>query len=283
MSRDVPNSGIYPGRFSKQNKQGLQSCRLLVQRSATDNGRSTMRRGSGKKPCVYYLWYMSDQLLRTKAIEEAMALREQRFREIGEVYEDVFASMIHPEENGVFSWPANPPRFRAIHTPGSTVIISDGLSDPFRNTARDPELVYNGFSVELFVELEGHVEFGDLISHFSLNMLGQVVQVALGHGQFSELFDQFRYLSMSLYGAQQFPEAYHGPHSTYGVLIGGPSPFVPDKVQLNIEEITLLSVRLIEADQLAAATKRDTGAEYRRGLVKSFQEAGSHSYTPLAF
>lgn len=222
-----------------------------------------------------------DQAQRNEAIEEAIHQRHAFFQGLGQVYEEVFASMIHPGLAGGMAWPANQPKYRAIHTPHSTIVITDGLSDPFRDPARDPDLEYNGYSLELFIELEGQVEFGDLIGHFGLNMLGQVSQAVLGHGQFADMLDQCNHVAMSLWGGKALPEVYRAENMTYGVLIGGPSPNVPRHFGLNLEEIALISLRLIDAEQLIASTNRVTGADFRRQLMEEFQAEGSHVYTPL--
>ena len=219
---------------------------------------------------------------RDQAIEEAIAQRHAHYAAMGEVYGEVFASMIHPGLAGGMTWPANQPQYRAIQTPASTIIITDGLSDPFRDPARDPDFLYNGYSLELYFELEGHVEFGDLIGHFGLGMLSQVSQAVLGHGQFADMFAQIGHLAMSLWGAQALPEIYRSENSTYGVLMGGPSPNVPSHISLNLEEVALISICLLDADQLIAATNRVSGGEFRSNLLRALQAAGSHVYTPLS-
>ena len=77
---------------------------------------------------------------REQAIEAAIQTRQEFYEGLGEMDADVLAPIISPMLMGGYDWPANRPQYRVIRTEKSTIIITDGLSDPFEQERFDKDL-----------------------------------------------------------------------------------------------------------------------------------------------
>lgn len=226
---------------------------------------------------------MAESNAREAAIQNAISLRHAAYGNFGEMNAEVLERGSETGHAASHTWPAHPSQYRLIHTPDTTVIITDGLSDPFREPARDLDLEFNGFSLELYAEFQGRHSLEELDGHYCFNMLGQVCNAVTGLGNFSEVMDQYGYVGLNLYGGGAFPEAYNGPHGVFGVFVGGKSAAVPHEITLNLEKVRLVSVRLLTHAQLIEATDRDTGGAYRDRLQAEFTSDGSHACGPFSF
>lgn len=68
---------------------------------------------------------------------------------VGRSDPDVISYLINPQFQGRPSWPNTRQAYRVVRTPGTLIIASDGLSDPFVDTNMDDA---NGFATEVFIE-----------------------------------------------------------------------------------------------------------------------------------
>ena len=215
---------------------------------------------------------------RTAAVREGRRLRETAYASFGEMEHDVFAPLLSPQFTGGQPWPAGRPQFRCIHTPDSTVLISDGISDCFEDEDRDEKLQYNGYGAEFYMEFPGHHSFSDFTGHYSLAVLGQVCNVAIGHGGIAELLDERGALSIQLSGIE-LPDLWLDGGRNCGVLLHQASEAVPDSIQLNIEEAKLISCCLLTGSDLAACA-RDSDS-YAAQLSLRLKKNGAGSFSPF--
>lgn len=215
---------------------------------------------------------------RTAAISEGRQLREAAYTAIGEMESDVFAPLLSPQFTGGQPWPAGRPQFRCIHTPDSTVLISDGISDCFEDEDRDEALRYNGYGLEFFMEFSGYHAFSDLTGHYGLSILEQVCGVAIGHGGVAELLDTRGAVSIQLSGIT-LPDLWLDAEGNCGVLLHQASTAVPDSIQLNKEEVKLVSCRLLTGSDLKACAR--DGGSYALKLSKRFKKTGADLYSPF--
>src|SRR5262249_21684709 len=68
---------------------------------------------------------------------------------IGPSDPDVIAYMINPQFRGKPGWPNLRQAYRIVRPPGTLIIASDGLSDPFVGSDIEDS---NGFDMEVFIE-----------------------------------------------------------------------------------------------------------------------------------
>ncbi|MEY3445070.1 MAG: hypothetical protein RLZZ519_3351, partial [Bacteroidota bacterium] len=85
---------------------------------------------------------------RLEAIETSRSMRQEFYKTLGELHDVDYEPYIESALRGGHEWPAKKARFQLIYTPVSTVVISNGLSDVFRDTRPDPKMEYNGYAIE---------------------------------------------------------------------------------------------------------------------------------------
>lgn len=216
---------------------------------------------------------------RKNAIQAARDLRMKHFREFGEVEELVMAPLIGPIFTGGYNWPAGRPQFRVIHTPNSTLVISDGMSDPFENEKNDPDLAYNGWTLEFYLEFPGRIEFDQFTGHYALAALTQITQTAIGHGGVEGALKEHGIMSVTM-NNEALSKPYANKNGEYGILLNVPSPNVPASIPLNLEkEVLLVSVTLITRSELSKVEKG--GGASRTALAESRKASGKFNYNPF--
>ena len=80
--------------------------------------------------------------------------RDKLYSSIGEVEPDVMAHIINPAFMGGPTWPALRQAFSTIHRGENTIVISNGLADPFD----DVEEKNSGFGIEIYAETKEPIQ-----------------------------------------------------------------------------------------------------------------------------
>src|SRR3954465_8802204 len=87
---------------------------------------------------------MADEI----ALRKTYEARELYTRQLGAADPDFLAPMLNPSLMGGPMWPDLRQAWRVVRNGGNTIILSDGLSDPFSDEA-DPNV---GFGIEVLGE-----------------------------------------------------------------------------------------------------------------------------------
>lgn len=82
------------------------------------------------------------------ALGQSCARRDTYWVSVGMVEQDVLGHLISPDLMGRPAWPTTRQAYRIIRRPGSIIIATDGMSDPFDDSTRQE----NDFGMELFIE-----------------------------------------------------------------------------------------------------------------------------------
>ncbi len=192
--------------------------------------------------------------------------RDACYALLGEVEPDVLAPLVNPALMGGPAWPAMRQAWNVIHRRGSTLVISNGLSDPFDPPGSDPETDRLGFGVEVYAEMRGQ-PMQDLARSWLFDLIYQVSQNVAHHGQFHRLIDRHGVLSMVL-EVKGLPPQWVSPDGMAGMLIGLPAASVPASFDTARGPVRLLAVTLLHPGEVAFLESSEDVLGNRRILAE---------------
>lgn len=220
---------------------------------------------------------MADSIdpMRQQAIDIARELRIKFYRSLGELKEEALTTRFSNEFSRDLSWPADQEQYRVIYTDKSTVVITDGLSDPFAQESEDPKLQRNGHGFEAFVEFSDKVKYELLTKSPMLSVLVGVVETLIAQGNAKKLLIENKYISMER-NDDRLPAKYQ-KEGRFGVMLGVKSANVPATMKLNLEDdVLLIGVKLLTYDELEKAAVDDDVVRVK--LEESFTDCYSPTF-----
>ncbi|HEY9101063.1 hypothetical protein [Chitinimonas sp.] len=149
-------------------------------------------------------------------------------------------------------WPALRQGWSVITRPASTLLASDGLSDPFGLDDSPPQAL--GFGLEVYAEALGH--FDDLAHSWLFELVRQVSQHVADHGNFLSLLQRHQFLTMLLH-VDGIPAEWRGPDGAVGILIGLPASGIPSGFETPYGPVRLAAITLLCPEELAFLEEGD--------------------------
>lgn len=183
---------------------------------------------------------------------ESAKSRNAFWSEIGTVRQDVITHLINPTFMGGPSWPSLRQAFIMVDTDEGTIIATDGLTDPYSDFDSNPEnQTYNGIGCEFFIECDEQLKsFEDVKNSWQFSILYQVAQLAAGKPDILNLFEDYGCISTELYDCS-VPKEFINKEERCGVLLGLESPGIPTEIQLSLEEVLTINIKLLTLQELA--------------------------------
>lgn len=244
---------------------------------------------------------------RQDAYKEGIKLRHNFFRSLGTLDDRI----IYLRGGGFrdHSWPENSTshnscKMRVIHTPETTILVTNGLTDIYTSPHQDENLQYNGIGAEFYMEFYGDIPFEIMHKHFAMALINSTSQIALGHGDIKKLMLSQQYVSVEfiekdieLWVNRENNEN-HDFHSflkwtrflkdnSFAIMLGMESKLVPQKVQFNLEEILMISIKPIDSKWLTKTklrSKDDAVAKaVRQEIMKGWKDSGEMNLVPLTY
>lgn len=203
------------------------------------------------------------------AVADDPLARSQRRRDafwaqVGVVERDVLGHLISPALLGGPRWPTTRQAYRIVRREGGTVLLAtDGMSDPFD----DADRAVNGFECELFLET-GDLPPGEIgepgniepLKHsWAFELLTSIAATVADAEGARAAFDTYGVLSIEVPGVSRshaikdaVPARFVTTDDALGVLVGGPAPDFPDRIDgMPLSPVRLLPVVLLTATELA--------------------------------
>lgn len=209
---------------------------------------------------------------------------DRHWQSVGTVEKDVLAYLISPSLTGGPYWPSTRQAYRVVRRGNNIVLATDGLSDPFD----DAEGLGNGFEMELFLETadipdkaRGTLGDVDPLRHsWAFELLEHVAKTVANAGGITHPLENHGVLSLELPGfsqshlmSDQLPDLFVTAADAAGVLLGGPAPDFPTRLDdMPLSPVQLVPVVLITAAELEYV--RTGGRAAREDLVARLQAAG---------
>ncbi|MBT1710028.1 hypothetical protein KK062_17410 [Fulvivirgaceae bacterium PWU5] len=154
------------------------------------------------------------------------------------------------------------------------------MSDPYSDFDTNPNnQAYNGIGCEFYLECDEVIEdFQVFQSSWQFRVLYQMAQQAASNPNIGGIIEEYTYISTELYDCDDVPEALVNEEGRIGVLIGLPSATVPSRVQLSIENIRLVNVKLLTLSELSYIVQNGPEGRIKLGELLLQQEKSSKSF-----
>jgi hypothetical protein len=209
---------------------------------------------------------MSDS--REDLLARTYEARNGYLRQLGEVDPLVLAPLINPAFRGGPRWPDLRQAFGVVRRADRTIVVSDGLSDPFSDDP-DPNV---GFGIEVLLETADPIE-GSVQNDWPFWVVYDVAQQAAAHGGFRELIDELDVLSMEI-RARFGPDELATPQGRLGLLLGVHPPDFPAEWHLPAGTVKVVTVKVLHPSELSVAVEE--GSAGRERLRDLFAADGSY-------
>lgn len=208
---------------------------------------------------------------------KSIGIKEVFWKKIGKLHTDVLAPVINPSFSGNPSWPSLRQAFQIIETPEGTIITTDGLSDPYEDFDINPENQnFNGIGCELYIETKNNnTDLDSIKNTWEFQVLYQVAQLAASNPNIATIFEQYTFLSTELYDCSLLPKEYINNEGRCAVLLGLPSSFVPATLELSLEKIKIVNIKLLHLSELKYIQEK--GAEGRMEIANLIQKQNDSS------
>lgn len=222
---------------------------------------------------VCYACYMKYQ----EAFDQTCQKRDEFWRRIGELDDAVIAPAVNPALAGGPAWPSLRQAYKVVHIPDGTILASDGLSDPYGNMDEIPENgKYQGLGLEFYLQTYDRLT-PSAPRNWQTAILVNVAQFAAQEGALVKEFDDTnKYFSVSLRNPG-LPKQFVHSEGYVGALLGLESKIVPRELDLPIQRIKLISVKLLTASELAYVMEHEEAGRNHVAELLLQQESGAYS------
>jgi len=207
--------------------------------------------------------------------EATFEARDNYWKNIGEIDEDVIAHVISPQFMGAPHWPTTRQAYKIIRTETSLIIASDGLSDPFTDAA-EHEVNFSGFSSEVFIESSELVgaTFDDIKKSWQFEAVEIWSRNVANYGGINANLEKYPVMSIEL-PIHSLPEDWKNENGNVGFLVNCKmSNREYEFSNSPLSSIKLISLTAIKPDELKFVIEggqkgRDTLAEVltKKGLT----------------
>jgi hypothetical protein len=225
------------------------------------------------------------------AFQQSCARRDTYWAAVGTMERDVLAHAISPSLRGGPAWPTTRQAYRVIRRPGTILIATDGMSDPFK----PPVAEGNGFGMELFIETadiapEHAGTLGDIAAlsrSWAFELLSNAAGSVAEEGGIRSRLERYGFLSMEFPGVSQshsigaqLPARFVTADDCVGILLGVPVAGFPTRINdMPLSPVSIVPVTLITAEELEAL--RQGGRVAREALVDRLAQSGRHHLSNL--
>lgn len=210
--------------------------------------------------------------------DRSVEIRNEFWSKIGTVHSDVIAHAINPAFMGGPMWPSVRQAFIKIDTPQGTIIASDGLSDPYSDFDENPNnQTYNGVGCEFYIECDETIDFNALSTTWQFHTLYQAAQQAAENPNIASIIEEYTYLSTELYNTNA-PDEFVNKDGRVGALLALPSPTVPSTVQLSLEKVRIVNVKLLTLAELDYIIKNGEEGRLKIGELLLKQDKPGKSF-----
>lgn len=165
-------------------------------------------------------------------------------------------------------WPAGHATWRVVETDTSTIVVSDGLSDPFVE-----ENIPGGYQVEVCAETPGR--FAEIADSWLFELVHEVAQLVAGCGDFVDLLAQHPCIA-TVMELPTLPEHLKDADGQSGALVGLPTPRFPQGLDLPDGPVRLLPIKLLTPQELEYVISVDGDEDRRQQLAAHFAGPQGH-------
>lgn len=200
-------------------------------------------------------------------MENDFVAREKALKSLGELDPDVMSTLMNTAFMGGKAWPSFRQSWRVIRKSNSTIVISDGLSDPFED-----EKIPLGYKIEVCAEATE--KWDDIRDSWLFDMVYQVSHLIAHFGNVYEMLESNYKTLSTIVSVAGVPEEWENEDGKVGILLGFPTENLPSHIELNEGIIRVLTIKLLHPSEIAFIEKEADMENQRNQLVKAFN--GNH-------
>lgn len=203
--------------------------------------------------------------------DETCKARDELYSSMGNVEPDVIAHLINPAFMGGPAWPALRQAFSIVHRGNNTIVISNGLSDPF-DGVEEPN---TGFGIEIYAETKEPIE-GPISESSLFKLVYATAQQAAHSGQMADFVRKYDVITMELFADDCGLHEYQNENGMVGVIIGVEHPEIPKKVNFPGGEVILATVQILTPEELSYVV--EARAEGRNNIHEKLKASGIYHF-----
>lgn len=200
-------------------------------------------------------------------LQRTYEARDRFVRTLGQVDPDVLAPAVNPAFMGGPMWPNLRQAWRVVRRGTHTLIVSDGLSDPFSDEP-EPNV---GFGIEVLVETSDPLP-GPPQTSWLFSVAYDMAQQCADDGGFRDRLDRHGLLSFEL-PASEGLEPLATPDGFIGVLLGLAAPELQTAFELPAGTVKLMTAKLLWPSELEHVIAH--GRQGREELAARFASDGT--------
>ena len=195
------------------------------------------------------------------------------FSSLGVPDDDMWMPLINPMFIGGPEWPTRP-GWRRIRSDATTIIASDGLSDPFEDEDRN-----YGFGIEILCESTDQLP-ENVLASWLFRLVHEVSQNAANHGQFRQLIEAHEVGTMEIYADIDDLTPMTTDNGTVGVFLGQLMPDRPSHFSTAAGDVLIITAKLLTLAELQYVMQN--GPTGYKALRQRFANSGSHHLSSLS-
>lgn len=201
------------------------------------------------------------------ALTESIRARWSYWNEFGDLAPNLIAPQVNPIYKNVPAWPSDRLAFLTIERESSTVMATDGLSDPFDDRNEGTQ----GFGVEFFIDITER-PMSEYSRNIAVETLMTIAYNTVARGGVEDLLDEFGLISMEI-PESDLPATHLTSDGSAGILLGGPkADFDTLYIDGPMGQIELVSLTLLTGRETDLIRKR--GANARADIAQNLLESG---------
>jgi hypothetical protein len=193
---------------------------------------------------------------------------------IGPSDPDLIAYLVNPMFQGKPAWPNTRQAYRVVRPPGSLILASDGLSDPFVGSDRTDA---QGFGCEVYIEAPQFTgaDFATLRDSWAFRVIENFAMNVAGWGGISEQIARLGVLSTEFDMRNVLPDAALSADGSAGFLVN----LKPRDREVRISDmpfgpVDIIALTLLTPGELEQV--RSGGASARQTLAAAHGGPGGH-------
>jgi hypothetical protein len=220
-------------------------------------------------------------MVQNNQLEAPNSSRGKYIRGLGTVATDVITPQLNPRFLGGPAWPNLRQAWQVVRRGSNTIIISDGLSDPFADKAK-PTI---GYGLEILAESSDPMPetLPEIQQTWLFDLVFAVSQEAAHIGDLRQRLDKDGVISYQLPLINWLSDTlddFATPDNTIGVLLGMTPPDYADTFIAPSGSIKVVTVKLLCPSELQSVTQGQKAA--RDQLMNKFIADGSHHVNSLS-
>ena len=214
---------------------------------------------------------------REQILQDSYTARDTACAQFGEADPNVLSHIINPSFMGGPSWPDLRQAWRTYRKDGRTIVVSDGLCDPFPKDEDEDGYEEQGLGIEVYAETSDPIE-GEIQASWLFSLVHNASQQAASTGAFYNMLKQRDAFSMELYLSEEQGFKLN-KEGRVGVLIGVKNPNIDEFFEMPKGKARLVSIKLLSHDELKIAIEE--GDHGREKLLSKFKENGTYHLSSL--